>query len=302
MLARELLECHAFVGKLLECALRSNRKPAATRAVYQSVGLADQVAALDRLVAANLLFTVGYYVRFCGLLCEAGRRWQRRTVQPVGYEHLRHATAGGRGVILLTAHLGDFDLAAHWVASELGRRLVVTSAPLRPQWRGTLYEQIRSRAGFRVRRQEQTTLHNLADDIAEGNLVLFLADRRAPGRPLPVNFLGRQSMLSAAPSWLSARTGAPVLTAATYTSRQCRKLVFGPPRWAADASDHHWVAPALRELESCIRRAPYQWHVPADLRQLPIAVKPPHTSKDRRIEAILDSGIRPLGATLRRRA
>src|SRR5436190_1308325 len=180
-------------------------------------------------------------------------------MRPVGDEHLRRATDAGRGAILLAVH--DFDLAGHWVAFERRRRLVVVSPPVWPAWRGALYEQIRSRAGFRVRHQDRTTLHELADDLRAGELVLFLADRRSPGRPLPVSFVGCRSALPAAPSWLSARTGAPILTAATFSEAGRRRVIFGPPRWAAEPGDHRWVAPALAELEASIRRAADQWHI-----------------------------------------
>jgi KDO2-lipid IV(A) lauroyltransferase len=274
MPAPESLERPSLAAGLLARVLSSNRKTAATRQAYGRVGHADDRPALDRLVSANLLFTAGYYARCWSLTCEPGRRRLRRTIQPVGDEYLRDATATDRGAILLAVHLGDFDLAGHWVASELGRRLVVASKAVRPAWRGALYEQIRSRAGFQVRRQDQTTLRDLTDALDDGQIVLFLADRRSPGRNLPFDFLGCPSVLSAAPSWLSARTGAPILTAATFTLGQRRQLLFGPPRWAAEPGDNRWVAPALAELEASIRWAPHQWHIPADLTQLAVSVEP----------------------------
>jgi predicted LPLAT superfamily acyltransferase len=266
-------ERRGVAAGLLALALSSNRKPAATREAYRRAGLTDDPMALDRLVVANLLFTVGYYARCWALLCGPGRQRLRRTVRPAGDGHLRKATADGRGAILLAVHLGDFDLAGHWVASEFGRRLVVASPPVWPAWRGAVYEKVRSRAGFRVRRQDQTTLQQLADDLRANQLVLFLADRRPPGRPLYVTFVGRRSVLSAAPSWLSAHTGAPIISAATFSEGRQRQLIFGPPRWASEPSDHRWVAPALAELELSIRRTPHEWHIPADLQQLAVSAQ-----------------------------
>ncbi|MGO9247583.1 MAG: lysophospholipid acyltransferase family protein [Solirubrobacteraceae bacterium] len=256
---------------LLAKALASNRKPSATRTVYHETRLADSDAAVDRLVAANLKFTAAYYARNWALLSASGRRRLRRTISPVAEEHLRRATDGGQGALLLAIHLGDFDLAGHWLASELGRDLVVASPSVRPAWRGALYTRSRSIAGFRVRPQERTTLDDLARDLRNGHLVLFLADRRCPGRSVPARFFGRPSSVSAAPAWLSASTGAPVMTAATYTEGpQDRRLVFGVPRWAHSPGDHCWTMPALAELEASVHRAPHQWHIPADLTQMAV--------------------------------
>lgn len=255
-------------------ALATNRKVAATRDAYGQCSLGSSTTDLDRLAAANLRFTAGYYARYVGLLSPPRRLRLRRTIKPAGDEALRAVTAQGRGAVLLAVHLGDFDLAGHWVAHELGRQLVVASPPIQPAWRGDVYRRLRQTVGFDVRQQDQTTLHELVDEVSDGKLVLFLADRRPPGRALPVRFLGRPSVVSAVPSWLSARTGVPILTAATFTEGAHRTLVFGQPRWADRVDDHRWIGPALAELETAIRAAPHQWHIPAERRQLAVHVDP----------------------------
>lgn len=273
MRARLPLERSVLHDALVARMLASNRKPAATRRVYHEAKLADSLTAVDGLVAANLRFTAAYYARCWALLSAAGRRRLRRTIHPVAEDHLRHATQGDQGVLLLAVHLGDFDLAGHWLASELGRELVVASPSVRPAWRGALYARARVSAGFRVRAQGRTTLHDLARDLRDGRLVLFLADRRSPGRSITTRFLGCSSTVSAAPAWLSANTGAPVMTAATFTERERnRRLVFGVPRWADSPADHRWAMPALAELEASVRRAPHQWHIPADLTQMSVGL------------------------------
>jgi KDO2-lipid IV(A) lauroyltransferase len=269
------LERRALLDAGLTRTLAANRKSATTRAVYGKTGLADGAAAVNRLVAANLRFTAAYYARSAALLSAAGRRLLRRTVRPVGEEHLRRATQAGHGVLLLAVHLGDFDVAGHWLASELGCDLVVVSAAVRPAWRGAFYTRARTTAGFRVRREDRTTLLDLVGDLRNGHVVLFLADRRSPGRSLAVRFLGCPSTVSAAPAWLSASTGAPLVTAATFTDReQNRLLVFGEPRWARSPADQSWAQPALAELETSVRGAPHQWHIPADVSQIAVELSP----------------------------
>ena len=257
---------------LLTRLLPSNRKAAAAWNVYAQLELADSPAAVRRLVTANLRFTLAYYARYFALPSALLRERMRRTVRPNQRESLRCAMADGRGAIALAVHLGDFDLAGYWLATELEREVVVVSPTIRPDWREALYRQIRLSAGFRVRRQERTTLDDLVRDLGQGRLVLFLADRRASGRQVSIEFLGRPSTLSAAPAWLSAQTGAAILTAATYTERHERPLLFGAPRWAERPTDYRWAAPAVAELEAIIRRVPHQWHIPADISQMPLAL------------------------------
>lgn len=248
--------------------LRSRKIEATVRA-YLHGGLAADTRAATRLAIRNLGFTAGYYARLWPLLATPTRRSLLRTVRPEGEGPVIDAAAAGLGVVLVAAHLGDFDLAGHWVSARTGRRLVIATELASPTWRGGIYDRIRESGGFRVRRLGTTTLRDLADDLTHGDIVLVMADRQPAGRTLPATLLGAAAVLSTAPTQLSAVTGAPIISAATLTTRACRIVSFGRAHSASDASDHAWAPAVMSELGDVIHRAPQQWHVPADTRQLP---------------------------------
>ena len=251
-----------------------SRKLAATRSVYATAGLASTPPALDRLVRRNLTYTAGYYQRAARLVDQRYRRTLQRTIAVRGVDRLEAATSGSRGAILVAAHLGDFDLAGSWIAEVFGRSPVVPVAAVSSAARQDFYDRVRRACGFTLRRQGDTTVNDLATDIRRGRLVIIMLDRQPTGRTIDLDLFGRPATVSAAPHALSAMTGAPVLSAATWNvDRRRRVLSFGDPHAIAPSADpaggpsplHH----AVRDLERAVLSAPHQWHVPADRSQLP---------------------------------
>lgn len=150
-------------------ARSSNRKFVATRAAYASAGLAATPAGLDHLVQRNVAYTFGYYARAAALSSSRYRRRLHQTIETHGAEHLAQAVDHGRGVILVSPHLGDLELAASFIAQVLGVRPVVPVAVVRPALRQLFYDRVRDACGFDLRRR--TSLETLASDLSAGHAV-----------------------------------------------------------------------------------------------------------------------------------
>ncbi len=252
-----------------------NAKVVATRATYAAAGLAQDPATLNELVCKNLAYTVGYYRRALSLRHAAYRHRLQRTIRVDGLRHLEAASKRGGGVILVAAHIGDFDLAGSWIAEMFGTPPVVPVASVREPARQRFYDDLRRSCGFVVRRQETTRLDDLADDIDRGRIVILMLDRRVDGPSTQVDLLNRTASVSMAPHRLAALTGASLLSAVTWNvSPSSRILSFGAPT-RVDASTEPsrdariTLGQIAYDIEQAVRAAPHQWHVPADLTQLP---------------------------------
>jgi lauroyl/myristoyl acyltransferase len=248
-----------------------NDKFAATRRTYLDVGLAEDGDAVDALVAANVEFVHRYYARLGRLWSVRGRRQLTSAVESSGTAPLRAAVADGRGMVLASAHLGDFDVAGAWLAQTLGREVIVVNDQLTPHFRQTAFDCVRTAAGITLRRRASTSLRTLAVDLHAGAILLWMVDRVAPGPTLTTTFLGRPTQIAAGPLMLARRTGAAVVCGSTTTDRDgtlCLRLA--PP---LRANVGRTVQPTLdviaATLTNDIRACPWQWHVPADLGELP---------------------------------
>ncbi|MBF6621551.1 MAG: lysophospholipid acyltransferase family protein [Patulibacter sp.] len=260
-----------------------NRKFATTWSTVRRAGLvsAGQASSFRR---EHVGFISSYYVHFFRLL---SRRYRIRTlgrVRAYGERHLLDVQGRGTGAILVSAHLGDFDAAGAWMVHRHGITPVVVSNPIRPRWREFLFCSVRRRCGVLVRSTRTTSLVELGEDIAAGRWVLCMLDRATPGPSFPGTFLDRASTIPAAIAILALRTGAPLVPAVTWRDVHGNVAVwFGEPIAANSRSAaFRALSLALKQVELRIRRHPDQWHVPADVRQLPWGPLAPAHGGDRR--------------------
>jgi len=241
--------------------------------VTRSVALEADLVSGDgdaAFIRANAAFVWNYYARVVRLAARRSRDRLLDRVTAVGEHHLRTAEAHARGVILLSVHLGDFDLAGAWLAARRGLTPVVVSRPLLPRWREATFSGIRRRCGVVVRDANSTALASLEDDLNQGRAILAMLDRRPPGPTSTLKMLGKPAVASLAVATLAARTRAPLLPAATWRSRRGSVIAwFGAPTVALRVTEAVTaMAAAAETLSTLIRDHPEQWHVPSDLRQL----------------------------------
>jgi KDO2-lipid IV(A) lauroyltransferase len=246
-----------------------NRKFAATEMLAADSSLVGH-GKPRALVRANAVFVWSYYLRLLGLSSRRRRERAYRRVVVRGEENLHSAVSRGRGVLLLSVHLGDFDLGGGWLAERCGVTPVVCTRPLRPAWRHFLFSAARRRLGVLLRNADETRIETLEADLHRNCAVLVMLDRRPRGFGSPSRILDRASVVPHAVGALAARTGAPLVAAASWRGPNGDTLVwFGEPATAVgpDQAMAH-IASAADRLSQLIHAHPEQWHVPADLEEL----------------------------------
>ena len=135
--------------------------------MYRHAGLGDD-GDLDAVVQANLEFTYRYYGRLTQLRCSAARAALFETVDPRGIERLTDALSGKRGVILTSAHVGDFDIVGSWLAQAMGVKVVVVTDAVAERTRQVLFDDVRRAGGLILRRRYDTRLADLERTFGRG--------------------------------------------------------------------------------------------------------------------------------------
>ncbi len=192
----------------------------------------------------------------------------RDMISVVGSEYLNTALAKGRGVILLSAHLGNFFL--------LGTRLALSGYPIHVlvnQPRHGRFAQLMDE--YRVRAL-QTTIHarprrealrQLAQVLRRNEVAIIIADEyRKTGSGIRVPFFGRAILARRGPVTLALRTGAAIVPAYVIRNHGNKlKLVVEPEleliREERDKSRITQNTARLAEwLEKTVRHYPDQWN------------------------------------------
>ncbi len=180
-----------------------------------------------------------------------------------GEEHMDRARALGRGVLMLSTHLGSWDLLSAALVLR-GYRLALVSKVSRSRAVNRVWMGYRARAGIRVL-TGRNLMRGILSSLRGGGMVGFVLDQnaiRADGVFVP--FFGRSACTLSALAVIAARTGAPVVPVHTYRDGGRHRAMFHPPievpgAPAGEEGITARTAAYTRWTEQVIRRHPGQW-------------------------------------------
>jgi len=193
---------------------------------------------------------------------------QRTEVE--GFEALRDAAEGGRGAVVISGHLGNWEVAAAAVAA----RGVPMDVAAHHQKNLLFYRhmvELRDRFGLTVIVKNEA-FRLVPQALAAGRVVALIADQNIRKRGVFVDFFGRAAATVKGPALFALRTGAPVFLGVAvrkqgYPSRYRVIIERLPLREGAPGREGATDAPAIRDLtqryvsrlEARIREAPSQY-------------------------------------------
>ncbi|HVG22528.1 MAG TPA: lysophospholipid acyltransferase family protein [Thermoanaerobaculia bacterium] len=187
----------------------------------------------------------------------------------VGRAHFDRLVSEPGGAIILTAHMGSYDLGAHLFAQMSKRQIVMVRAPeVDPETRRFEEAQL---TGTAVKVDFSTRASELAIDLLHalqrGEIIAIQGDRVTPGiATLPATLFGRKTTLPAGPFALSMAARVPVYPLfIVRLGRRRYRLMVGEPfdvRRTRDRAEAFEAAVSrwTRELESAVRKGWFQWY------------------------------------------
>ena len=213
----------------------------------------------------------GYYSRYWAeslRLASVPQAEVAAGVSVAGDDHFESALALGRGMIIVTPHLGGWEWGGRYL---IGRGLGVTVAveALEPPDLFEWFVRFREQLGFQVVAVGPGAATALLRALKDKRVVCLLSDRVVgEGSGVETSFFGEPAMLPAGPATLALRSGAPVIPGAIYFGKEAssHRVVFRPPiEFPAGLgfrqAVHAGTQAIARELEHLIRQAPTQWHL-----------------------------------------
>ncbi len=231
------------------------------RALGQELGRKERRRVIRRCLQQQALFGVEA-LRFP----LTNERESERLVERRGYEHMQAAIDRGKGVVAVTAHVGNFDLLGvsqayrgmplaiiykdiHWKPGHdffFGQRRAAGILPILPK--GSEREIIRA--------------------LRKGMVVAFVIDQHMPPhRGMATEFFGMLASTTPAPALFALRTGATLITSHIHREGLSPRHVWevDPPMALEEpyedrkANLRHNTDKLNRWLEGVIRRYPDQW-------------------------------------------
>jgi KDO2-lipid IV(A) lauroyltransferase len=188
-----------------------------------------------------------------------------RLVDIAGLEHLDAARAGGRGAIMVGAHLSSVGLAAQALPAR-GYPLVGLLEPTRPPEVFEFFARQRRTHGARLLALSTSALRELLVTLRRGGLVALVTDRDVTGTGPIIDFFGQPTHFPDGAAVLSVRTGAPILPAYAVRRRDGSFQAWIEPPLPVPSGDTKTAVSQLthavaRRLEYHIASHPQQWTV-----------------------------------------
>ena len=181
-----------------------------------------------------------------------------------GVEHLRAVMAAHGRALLLTAHLGNWELlaAAHRLT---GFPLSIVVRPLDAPWLDALAERLRRRTGVELI-DKRGALRPVLEALRRGRMIGILMDQNAARREgVFVDFFGRAASTSRSMALLALRTQTPVVPVFIRREADGRHTVaihpaLTPPEAnGSEAAVVDLTARCTYAIERAIRETPTQW-------------------------------------------
>ncbi len=259
-LPRSVCQGLCVAGARVYRVLNPGRFAVVTDNLRPVVGAAD----VDRQAAR--LFT-NFGVKLCDLWrYEAGLPVQDQFLELTGWENLQSAVGAGRGVLLITIHLGNWEFGAPLLAAR-GVRLLVLTQPEPGDGFTEMRRGARARWGIEtfVVGEDPFAFVEIIKRLQAGQTVALLMDRPPAGSGVEVELFGLPFIASIAAAELARASGCSLVpafipkTGNGYAAHILPAVAYDRASLNSRPARAALTGEILRAFEPAIRKHPDQW-------------------------------------------
>jgi lauroyl/myristoyl acyltransferase len=174
---------------------------------------------------------------------------------------LEESSAKGRGIILVTGHIGNWELGALFFGRH-GFKINVVTIPEGSERIDSIRGAYRTRQNLRTIVVDGSPFSSLeiAAALRRGEIVAMLVDRWEGTDGVPAKFFGADRRFPRGPFVLSRATGAPIIPAFIVRDGNIYHGVVDPPFFMEEPEDEPGARRVSESLERMIRTYPDQWY------------------------------------------
>ncbi len=163
-----------------------------------------------RLMTREVFRNFGrYLVEFFRMRKDITPEFIKEKVQIEGRQHLDQALQGGKGVILMSGHIGNWEWAAA-IISLLGYPLMIIALPHKERPVNDLFNHQREDKGIAVV-PSRFAVRRCIEYLNQKKIVAIAGDRDFSSHGEVVDFLGKKALIPKGAAVFSYKTGAPIV-------------------------------------------------------------------------------------------
>ncbi len=150
-----------------------------------------------------------YLVDFFSISLKLDERFVQDNVKIKNIEVIDQALQNGKGAIIITAHMGNWELGA-MVLAFLGYPLVAVALPHKERPVNDLFNQLRERRGITII-PTSIAIRRCLETLKDNKLIAVVADRDFTSNGEIMDFLNRKAIIPRGAAIFSIKTGAPII-------------------------------------------------------------------------------------------
>jgi Kdo2-lipid IVA lauroyltransferase/acyltransferase len=143
------------------------------------------------------------------------RRGRLHHAAAAGEHHLDRTLAEGTGVILVSAHLGNWEVGLQDLGRRIARPIGIVVRPVTPGVLDRWVNRRRTRSGNRII-YKKNAFPEMLKTVRGGGVVALMVDMSVRKQSVPVEFFGHRARASHAAALLAARSKAAILPMFSY--------------------------------------------------------------------------------------
>ncbi len=175
-----------------------------------------------------------------------------------GLEYIDAALEKGKGIIVLSAHIGNWELGGVFM-SLLGYPMFAVALPHRHAKVNKFFNYQRERLGEVVVPSIGVALRKIYDALKKNQIVALVGDRDFANAGRKMSFLGETKIIPKGPAVLSMRTGAALIPAFTLRLKDDTFVIRFLPQISCSGSEECIMENFVKTIEDVIRKNPTQW-------------------------------------------
>ena len=184
-----------------------------------------------------------------------------------GWEYLEEARTLGKGVLVVSCHMGSYEVvAAIWSATLAP--VSFFAEEVEPRTLFEWYRDTRARLGISVLTLDHGGIRKVLEALREQEMVITAIDRDITGTGYLMPFFGKLAPIPLGPAAIALRLGTPIFPVCVYRLPDDTYMAEGAPLVHAvstgdsRADQVQATEAVLRQMERFIQAHPEQWHVP----------------------------------------
>lgn len=186
------------------------------------------------------------------------------TCEVEGKEHIDEAFSAGKGVIMITAHISNWEHAAAWIGRHFGATGIAQHSD--NQFQKELVNALRATSGLKVMGKEEPMMH-VVGLLRHKGVLGVVSDQLAGREGIKAPFFGHETTTAIGVALFSYMTGAPIIAGRCVRLGPFNlKMKFSEPiKWVKDKTKsrdeqiREITIKANEAIEDMIRETPGQW-------------------------------------------